>query len=137
MLGEPPVVELTPVAPMSPAIAVAATEPPIGVKPTINPSSAGGRGPSRPSARAATDTGSDMLVREANLVSQGRTAMVHKDPAAALRAIRAAKALPVRQLVPEELAVEVMALRALGRDRESVQLEVMLRVSYPDSDLTR
>jgi hypothetical protein len=55
----------------------------------------------------------------------------------ALRRARAARSLPTRQLVPEELAVEAQALRALGRETEAVGLDKALRSQYPDSDLGR
>ncbi len=33
--------------------------------------------------------------------------------------------------------MEIQSLHALGREREAVQAEVVLKVSYPESDLSR
>jgi hypothetical protein len=77
----------------------------------------------------------DSLAREASLVADARGALSLGDPQSALRSIRAARALPSKQLVPEELAVEEQALRALGRNDEANGINVMLRLQYPESAL--
>lgn len=59
------------------------------------------------------------------------------DAPSALRAIAAASALPSRQLVPEELAVEAQALRSLGRNAEAKSVAELLRARYPESALAR
>jgi len=79
----------------------------------------------------------DMLAREASLVAEARGALARSDPRTALRAIRSARALPSRQLVPEELAVEEQALRALGRSDEANGIDVQLRLQYPEAALAR
>jgi hypothetical protein len=79
----------------------------------------------------------DSLTREASLVAEARGALGRGDAQGALRAVRAARALPSRKLEPEELAVEAQALRALGRDDEAKGVDVTLRSHYPDSALAR
>jgi hypothetical protein len=75
------------------------------------------------------------LAQEAFFVSQARTALTNGDPRRALQAIQAARALPSRQLVPEELTVEAQALRALGREDDANQTDAVLRARYPESAL--
>jgi hypothetical protein len=82
-------------------------------------------------------THEDSLAREALLVDEARSALRRGDPESALRAIRAARSLPSRQLVPEELAVEMQALRARGQSDEANGIDVQLRLQYPDSALVR
>jgi hypothetical protein len=79
----------------------------------------------------------DVLAREASLVAEARGALGRGDPRTALRAIRSARALPSRQLVPEELAVEEQALRALGQSDEANGIDVQLRLQYPEAALAR
>ena len=79
----------------------------------------------------------DSLAREASLVAAARSALGRADPRSALHAIRAARALPSRQLVPEELAVEEQALRALGQTDEANGIDVQLRLQYPEAALAR
>ena len=79
----------------------------------------------------------DLLTREASLVAKGRTYLARGNPTKALAAIHAAQSLDSHQLAPEELAVEIQSYRALGREREALQGEVMLKISYPESDLGR
>jgi hypothetical protein len=112
--------------PASPATAV---PPPVPAptKHTRAPSRSGKAGPAH----------EDSLGREASLVTQARSALGRGDPRAALRAVRAARALPSHQLDPEELAVEEQALRALGQSDEANGIEVQLRLQYPESDLAR
>jgi hypothetical protein len=80
---------------------------------------------------------SSSLSLEASLITEARSALAEGDALAALRKARAARALPVRQLVPEELAVEAQALRALGRDVEANAVDQALRAQYPESALAR
>jgi hypothetical protein len=86
-------------------------------------------------ARPAAGEGS--LAHEASLVAEARGALGRGDPDSALRAIRAARALSSRQLVPEELAVEEQAMRALGQSDEANGIDVQLRLQYPESALAR
>ena len=79
----------------------------------------------------------DPLMREASLVAEARGALMRGDAAGALHAIETAKALPARQLQPEELALEARALRALGRSVEAQQVGGALKTSYPDNALAR
>jgi hypothetical protein len=80
---------------------------------------------------------SSSLSLEASLITEARSALAEGDALAALRKARAARTLPVRQLVPEELAVEAQALRALGRDVEANAVDQALRAQYPESALAR
>jgi hypothetical protein len=64
---------------------------------------------------AASDLGEDALMQEASLVAEARSAIRRGDPESALSAIRAARALPSHQLVPEEAALEAQAVRAVAR----------------------
>ena len=86
-------------------------------------------------AKPAASEGS--LAREASLVAVAHGALGRGDPQAALRAIAAARALSSRQLVPEELAVQEQALRALGESDEANGIDVQLRLQYPESALAR
>jgi hypothetical protein len=81
--------------------------------------------------------GEGSLAHEASLVAEARSALGRGDPDSALRAIRAARALSSRQLVPEELAVQEQALRALGQSDEANGIDVQLRLQYPESALAR
>jgi hypothetical protein len=91
----------------------------------------------RPPPRHARPSHDDSLSREASLVAEARASLGRGDPRSALRAIRTARALSSRQLVPEELAVEEQALRALGQSDEANGIDVMLRLEYPESALAR
>jgi hypothetical protein len=88
--------------------------------------------PQRPRATPA-----DALAREASLVSDARKALSRGDARAALALVRQAHALPSPQLVPEELAVESQALRALGQADEATGVDFTLKTQYPDSALAR
>ena len=77
----------------------------------------------------------DALDHEAALVAEARGAIVRGDPQAALRALHAARQLPSRQLLPEELAVEAQAYRALGRDDDARDADTTLRKQFPESAL--
>jgi hypothetical protein len=79
----------------------------------------------------------DALAREAAFVAEAHAALLHGDPNGALRAIASARAMAAPQLVPEELAVEGQALRALGRTDEANANDVALRLLYPESALAR
>lgn len=109
-------------APASPAVALAPSHP------SSRPSYSGSASP---------DDAFDPLAREASLLTHARAALGRGDPRAALQAVRAAMAVPGRQLVPEELSVESQALRALGRPRDADALTTELRARYPDSALAR
>jgi hypothetical protein len=80
---------------------------------------------------------SDSLTREASFLAEARAALLRGDAKNALRKVRAARSLPVRQLVPEELSVEAQTLRALDRASEAVEVERTLRTKYPESALAR
>ena len=80
---------------------------------------------------------SDSLAREASSLAEARRALARRDALSALQIVRDLHALPDRQLIPEELAVEAQALRGLGLDDEASQVETHLRVRFPDSVLGR
>jgi hypothetical protein len=79
----------------------------------------------------------DSLNREAQLVAEARGAVVRGQPAAALSALRAAQSLPAHALEPEELSLEVRALRELGRLDEANAVDARLRARFPDHALAR
>jgi hypothetical protein len=81
--------------------------------------------------------GDDALTREASLVSGARTALASGNAEEALRLVRAARAMPSPQLVPEELAVETQALRSLGKADEAREVDATLHARFPDSALAR
>ena len=87
--------------------------------------------------RPASSIMEDSLSREAELVAEARGAVVRGEPAAALRALRAAQGLPAHALEPEELSLEVRALRALGRLDEANAADARLRARFPDHALAR
>jgi hypothetical protein len=82
-------------------------------------------------------SGDDTLAREASLLAEARKALVRRDALTALQIVRGLRALPVRQLVPEELMVEAQALRGLGLDDDAKGVEATLRERFPDSVLGR
>ena len=92
-------------------------------------------------AKAAQKTralaGQDSLSREVALVAQARGELLRGDGARALATIRLARALKVRQLEPEELSVEIRALRALGRTGEADRVDARLRAGFPEDALAR
>ncbi len=59
------------------------------------------------------------------------------EPEAALGALRAAQALPAHAMEPEELSLEVKALRALGRLDEANAADARLRARFPEHALAR
>jgi hypothetical protein len=137
--ASPPMVQaaLTAAAPpskesMSMSTGIRPVYPPANRSATVEPGKA--RSPSRPPTRAAHE---DSLAREASLVAEARAALGQGDAEAALRAIRAARALPSRQLMPEELAVEEQALRAIGQSDQANGIDVQIRLQYPESALAR
>jgi hypothetical protein len=79
----------------------------------------------------------DALAREASLVDAARSALARGNAREALRAIRATRALPERQLLPEELTVEGQALRMVGRGDQASAVEADLKAKYPESALAR
>lgn len=80
---------------------------------------------------------SDTLAREASALAEARGALARRDALAALQIVRSLRALPGRQLVPEELAVEAQALRGLGLNEDANAVETRLRARFPDSVLGR
>jgi hypothetical protein len=88
-------------------------------------------------AAAPAVTESDTLAREASSLAEARGALARHDAVSALQIVRSLRALPGRQLVPEELAVEAQALRGLGLDDDASAVEARLRVRFPDSVLGR
>ena len=92
---------------------------------------------SHASAAVAPASDSDTLAREASSLAEARGALARHDAVMALQIVRGLRALPGRQLVPEELAVEAQALRGLGLDDDASAVEARLRVRFPDSVLGR
>lgn len=88
-------------------------------------------------ARRYAVTSENDLTREAALVADARSALAAGDAARASRSIHATMAIGRRQLVPEELALEVKALRALGRFEQAKTVKEELKKHYPDSALAR
>jgi hypothetical protein len=91
-------------------------------------------------SKSSTTPGSDSiddetLTRETALVTQAHRAELHGDAAGALKAVRAARSLEVRQFEPEEMAIEARALHALGRNDEAAKVESKLRAMYPNQSL--
>jgi hypothetical protein len=95
---------------------------------------AAGRGSLSP---AVAGTESDTLALEASALAEARGALARHDALSALQIVRGLRALPGRQLVPEELAVEAQALRGLGLDDDANAVETHLRARFPDSVLGR
>jgi hypothetical protein len=91
--------------------------------------------PAAPDAAMATD--GDDLAREASLLAQARAALARGDAPAALHTVHATLGIGARQLVPEELAIEAQALRALGRTEDAAAVEARLRARFPESGLAR
>jgi hypothetical protein len=79
----------------------------------------------------------DSLGHEARLVEEARGAVMRGQPDVALSALRAAQALPGHALEPEELSLEVRALRALGRLDEANAADAKLKARFPDHALAR
>lgn len=83
------------------------------------------------------DEQDDALAREASLLASARSALSRSDALSALQMVRSLRALPAAQLMPEELAVEAQALRALGLSSDADQVDATLRTRFPDSVLGR
>jgi hypothetical protein len=83
------------------------------------------------------DDRDDALAREASLLASARSALSRSDALSALQMVRRLRALPAGQLMPEELAVEAQALRALGLTSDADQVDTTLRTRFPDSVLGR
>ena len=83
------------------------------------------------------DDRDDALAREASLLASARSALSRSDALSALQMVRRLRALPAGQLMPEELAVEAQALRALGLTSDADQVDSTLRTRFPDSVLGR
>ena len=111
----------------------AALAPPATPRPAL-PSEAT-RGAKR-SLRAHA-TNDDELAREAELVAEARGAVMRGEAATALNALRAAMALPAHAMEPEELSLEVRALRELGRLDDANAVDARLRAKFPDHALAR
>ena len=77
------------------------------------------------------------LAEEARLVTDARAALVRGEPERALALARSTHRLAARALEPEELALEVRALRALGRTDEALATELTLRRRFPSHTLSR
>jgi len=111
---------------------------PTGVDRSKPASGAKGAAKKGAAAKAArSQAHDDALAREAAFVAEAHNALVQGDPNGALRAIASARAVASPQLVPEELAVEAQALRALGRTNEADANDATLRLLYPESALAR
>jgi hypothetical protein len=111
-------------APPAPAAALTATDAP--------PRGAGG---GKHAGRAHLP--GDSLGHEARLVEEARGAIVRGEPEVALSALYAAQALPDHALEPEELSLEVRALRAMGRLDDANTADARLRAKFPDHALAR
>lgn len=120
-VATPPVVTpvVTPVA--TPAIEPMATKAATAVHPE----------------KARVASGQDSLSREVALVAEARGELLRGDASRALATIRVARSLKVRQLAPEELALEVRALRALDRTEEADRVDAKLRAEFPEHALAR
>ena len=95
-------------------------------------------GRARKATPAATGQASeDVLMFEAALVSQARTAIVQGRPAAALDVLDLAARESSHNLEPEELSLRIRALHLLGRDAEANHVEELLKTKYPDNFLSR
>jgi hypothetical protein len=77
----------------------------------------------------------DSLVRETALVKEAHRAELQGHYAGALKAVRAARSLEVRQFEPNEMAIEARALHKLGRDDDAAKIEAKLRAMYPFQSL--
>lgn len=78
-----------------------------------------------------------VLASEAHLVSEARGALRRGKAERALALVAATHGLSVRRLEPEELGIEIRALRAAGRPDEAFSKELELRRRFPDHPLAR
>jgi hypothetical protein len=88
-------------------------------------------------APVAQEDADDLLMREASLVAEARSALVRGDAKGALQALGATRSFKPRQLEPEELALEAQALRAIGKKEEASGAMDKLKTAYPDHALAR
>ncbi len=95
------------------------------------------RGEALRRAPAHIHTDEDSLGREAALVAEARGAVMRGEPEVALNALHAAEMLSAHALAPEELSLEVKALRALGRFDEANATDAKLRARFPEHALAR
>lgn len=101
--------------------------------------------PSTSAARVATDAlpsvaaidEASTLEEETRIVTEMRAALLRGEAGEALVLAARARKLPVRALEPEELALELRALRALGRVDEALAIELTLRRRFPGHALSR
>jgi hypothetical protein len=121
-------------APIAPTVARSVTTSPGAGSKRASSAAAGAHGHA-PIASAPPSDGA--LAREASLLAGARRALAQGDALSALQIVRKLRALPAGQLVPEELAVEVQALRALGQNDNANEVEASLRIRFPDSVLGR
>jgi hypothetical protein len=126
----PPSADVSSRLTMPPSVDVPSAPPKRGQSSTVRARS------TPPRSTLAIDR-SDSLTREASFLAEARAALLRGDAKSALRKVRAARSLPVRQLVPEELSVEAQTLRALDRASEALEVERTLRTKYPESALAR
>jgi hypothetical protein len=124
----PPLVLVAPVRASAPGSGEVAAAPAIAIalsKPTIV------------APKARTVPAGDSLSREVALVAEARGELLRGDATRALSTIRVARSLKVRQLEPEELSVEIRALRALNRTDEADRVDAKLRADFPEHALAR
>ncbi|HVH42214.1 MAG TPA: hypothetical protein VM925_07710 [Labilithrix sp.] len=77
------------------------------------------------------------LAAEARIVTEARMALVAHDATRALELVQSTHRLSARALEPEELGLELRALRALGRTDEALATELLLRRRFPEHALSR
>jgi hypothetical protein len=77
----------------------------------------------------------DRLAREARTVSEARGALRRDEPEVALRLVRAERHKRGARMVPEELNVEIQALRAMGDEVGARAAEAELAGKYPEQSL--
>lgn len=131
----PPAVLTPQDSPSAPSTVPGSTSTPAAphaASPTSTPSS-----PTSAAAVAAAADDDDTFSREVTLVTRARSALLRRDAAGCLDAVHAARALPVRQLEPEELGLEARALRMQGRFEEAAAVESTLRARFPGHALSR
>lgn len=91
--------------------------------------------PAPPPAPARSEAST--LEEEARLVSEMRAALLRGDADQALALSRTIDRLPARALEPEELGLQLRALRALGRTDEALAVELTLRRRFPEHALSK
>lgn len=136
--ANPPLVAVTTPVLTNPAAETPSTT--LAITPAIAPSTTPAVTPPAPATHQEKPrgvTGQDSLSREVALVAEARGELLRGDATRALATIRVARSLKVRQLEPEELALEVRALRALGRTDEADRIDAKLRAEFPEHALAR